>query len=432
MVRNQCKQPSVTLMIRAKINGKWGRFKAVYGKTGRVIPGLVIVENRELRCSDVAYELRFYKDGKPQYRPVGKNATDAEEQRRTLATRLSAKLLAKSAGVDIELDTDRKVLKQWASTFIEEQSAHLGSDQLQRTKYVIALFFEVCRKTYIDELSKSDIIGFLRHLSALPRYRSSRINPSQRAYAVWRRKKFPVKQTTIGARTIFTLYMKARKWLVDGGVNPKIFPPTPKYEEPEVTIYSPEQIKSLFATVKGNLRIGLNLMLKCGLRKKEVAFAYFSDVNFDNKTILVKGKPDRGFRVKTGAQRYVPVPDDLLEELRHWEAGHPGQELIIQTDRGFPELHLIMKLKRFVYVHGLCCGRCHHCRSGNAECEEWELHKFRRTYITGILRYVDLRTAQQYAGHTRISSTERYLRSASAAEGQSRVSRIDWTVPYYN
>jgi integrase len=59
------------------------------------------------------------------------------------------------------------------------------------------------------------------------------------------------------------------------------------------------------------------------------------------------------------------------------------------------------------------------------------LHKFRRTYLTGIVRHVDLRTAQQYAGHSRITSTERYLRSASAAEGQSRVSSIDWTVPFY-
>jgi integrase len=47
------------------------------------------------------------------------------------------------------------------------------------------------------------------------------------------------------------------------------------------------------------------------------------------------------------------------------------------------------------------------------------------------LRHVDLRTAQEYAGHTRISSTERYLRPASAPEGQRRVSSIDWTVSFY-
>jgi integrase len=160
-------------------------------------------------------------------------------------------------------------------------------------------------------------------------------------------------------------------------------------------------------------------------------FSYFADVNFDNKTILVRGKPEWGFKVKNRVQRHIPVPDDLLEELRQWEIDHPDQQLIIQTDRGLPDLYLMQQLKRFVHQHGLSCGRCHHCRSGYPGCEEWELHKFRRTYITGILRHVDLRTAQQYAGHSKITSTERYLRSASAAEGQSRVSSIDWTVPFY-
>lgn len=69
---------------------------------------------------------------------------------------------------------------------------------------------------------------------------------------------------------------------------------------------------------------------------------------------------------------------------------------------------------------------------GNPDCEQWELHKFRRTYITAICRNVDLRTAQSYAGHEKITSTERYLKSASAAEGQKRVSAIDFTKPFYD
>ena len=431
-MKNQYKQPTVTLMIRVKVNGKWSRCRAVYGKTGRVIPGLVVCEGRELKCSEVSYELRFYRDGKPHYLPVGKNAMDAEERRRALAMRLSAKLLARSVGVDIESDADRKSLKQWATTYIEHQSTLTGRGQVDQIKYVISLFFESCKKTYVDELSKSDLINFRGHLTALPLYRNARTKPSQRRIAVLRRRnRCPVKQETISARTVFNYSMHARKWLLEGGVDPKIFPPTPKYEEPEVTIYSPSQVKSLFALIKGNLRIALNLMLKCGLRRNEAVFSYFADVNFDNKTILVRGKPEWGFKVKNRVQRHIPVPDDLLEELRQWETDHPDQQLIIQTDRGLPDLYLMQQLKRFVHQHGLSCGRCHHCRSGYPGCEEWELHKFRRTYITGILRHVDLRTAQQYAGHSKITSTERYLRSASAAEGQSRVSSIDWTVPFY-
>ena len=87
---------------------------------------------------------------------------------------------------------------------------------------------------------------------------------------------------------------------------------------------------------------------------------------------------------------------------------------------------------RFVYLHGLRCGRCGHCRLSNPNCEEWEFHKFRRTYITAICPRVDLRTAQEYAGHARITSAERYLKTASAAAGQKRISAIDFTKPFYS
>ena len=430
-MKNQSKQPTVGLMIRTKVDGKWRRFKAVTGKRGRVIPGLVAREGREIQCSDVSYELRFYKDGTPHYMPAGKNAMDAEAQRRSLATRLNAKLIAKSVGADIELDTDRKSIKAWASTYVAELSVLVGGAQVSQAKYAIGLFLDSCKEKFVDQLRRANLISFLGDLEKLPLYRNQRTKPSQRRLAVSTRNRHPVKQATISARTIAAYYHKTKKWLLEGGADPKIFPSSPKFEEPEITIYSPSQIKSLLAIVKGNRRMALMLMLMCGLRRKEVAFAYFSDVNFESKTILVRGKPERGFKVKTRVQRYVPVPDVLLDELRQWEADHPGQQLIIQTVNGFPELSLNRQLKRFVYQHGLRCGRCDHCRSGNPNCEEWELHKFRRTYLTGIVRHVDLRTAQQYAGHSRITSTERYLRSASAAEGQSRVSSIDWTVPFY-
>jgi integrase len=172
-------------------------------------------------------------------------------------------------------------------------------------------------------------------------------------------------------------------------------------------------------------------MLKCGLRRKEVQFAEFSDIDFENKTFLVRGKPHFGYKVKNYVQRHVPIPDDLLEELRQWQLDHPAQNLIVPNGNDKPDPKLIRKLKRFVYLHGLRCGRCNHCVSGNPECEDWELHKFRRTYATALVRHVDLRTAQNYLGHKRITSTERYLRAASAADGQKKVSEIDFTKPFY-
>lgn len=181
----------------------------------------------------------------------------------------------------------------------------------------------------------------------------------------------------------------------DIGVDPKIFPEAPKFEEPEITIYSAEQMRILFSLVSGPLRIALSLKLRCSLRRKEVQFAEFSDIDFENKTFLVQGMPMFGFTAKNYVQRHVPIPDDLIEELMVWKRDHPMQRLIVPNSKGKPDASLIKTLKKFVYLHGLRCGRCNHCIEGNPECEDWELHKFRRTYATALVRAIDLRTAQK-------------------------------------
>jgi integrase len=405
------KQLSVTLMIRHKNEGKWSRTTVTYGRTGRVVPGLIILNGKELRLEDVAYELRYYANGQACYVPAGKNASDAEEMRRVLAAQLSAKAIAQAAGVAVVETPNRKRLRAWKQEYIDKKSVLVGDDQLKRIKYVIELFMESCSKTYLDELDQSDFINFLRLLSTVLAFRSARKAPSKRSNAVQRRRRLPTEHRPISKRTIFSYFISMRAWLCEGGVDRKIFPPPPKYEEVEVTIYTPQEIEAFFALVQGNLRIATSLMLKCGLRRKEVAYAYFSDINFENKTILVRGKPEFGFRVKNRIQRHVPVPDDLLDELRQWEQDHPGQMLITAGPKGRPELHLIQKLKRFAYLHGLRCGRCSHCRAGNPECEEWELHKFRRSYISprsyGMLTFALRRHTPGIQGSLQLNVTSK-------------------------
>lgn len=431
-MKHEHKQITVTLMIRAKINQKWRRLPVLYGRTGRVIPGRVIWDGKELVFDDATYEIRHYRGGKACYTPAGKNASTAEEKRRTLQMQLSARALAEAAGVVVAEPSQRKTIKAWAAEYIDSRSVLIEADQIKRIKYVVKLFSQSCSKTYLDEITSTDIINYLRALARTPAYQPARKTPSNRPQAVQIRRRLPSAPRMISPRTIFSYFISARAWLCEGGVDRKIFPPPPKYEEVEVTIYTPEEIDTFFSLAKDDLRIATSLMLKCGLRRREVAYAYFSDINFVDKTILVRGKPEFNFKVKNWMQRFVPIPDDLIEELRDWQQSQPRRKLIVQTANGRPELRMLRNLKRFVYLHGLRCGHCEHCLSGHPECEEWELHKFRRTYITAVCRHVDLRTAQEYAGHRRITSTERYLKAASAKEGQQRVSAIDWTKPYYS
>lgn len=64
---------------------------------------------------------------------------------------------------------------------------------------------------------------------------------------------------------------------------------------------------------------------------------------------------------------------------------------------------------------------------GYRGCDEFELHKFRRTCITTWLRSkIDPRTVMAYAGHADLETTLRYLRPATAQEQIAEVSEIKW------
>ena len=92
--------------------------------------------------------------------------------------------------------------------------------------------------------------------------------------------------------------------------------------------------------------MALNLALKCGLRKQEIMFLQFRDIIFDEKTLLVRGKPEYGFHVKDYEERYIPIPDGLLEDLRAWRTKYPERSLVVQTASGLPDRHLLAKLKQ--------------------------------------------------------------------------------------
>ena len=153
----------------------------------------------------------------------------------------------------------------------------------------------------------------------------------------------------------------------------------------------------------------------------------FKDINWEGNSLRVRSKPQYGFGVKTWEQRNVPVPSDFLEELKQRQEKRAGQSLILGTKNRMPNTKLLLSLKHLARRAGLNCGRCNSCLE-RKECQEYTLHRFRRTYITKMLRALkgDLRTVMAYAGHKDINSTMRYLVPESAEETQAVVNSIEW------
>jgi integrase len=139
-----------------------------------------------------------------------------------------------------------------------------------------------------------------------------------------------------------------------------------------------------------------------------------------------------GFRVKDSEQRELLLPDDLVVELKVWQESRPGKMLVLGTVNDRPNSVLLVSLKQLAEKAKLSCGRCEGCarlkepgyRGG---CMEFTLHRFRRTYLTALLRSgVDVRTVQRLAGHSDLESTLRYLRPASGPELQAKINAVQW------
>lgn len=157
-------------------------------------------------------------------------------------------------------------------------------------------------------------------------------------------------------------------WLRFAGMDKTILPPALKYEETLPTIYTSDEISTMFAEAGPYLKVAILLELKCGLRDQELMHLEFSDINFKEKTLRVQWKPRWNFRVKTHEQRFVSVPDDVLDELNAWKEQSSGKSLILGTKNGNPNTKLLFALKTLAQRAKLNCGRYEGCKSKRREC----------------------------------------------------------------
>lgn len=228
-------------------------------------------------------------------------------------------------------------------------------------------------------------------------------------------------------RTIANKLARLKSWLRFCKVPVDWMPASPKPEKGLPTIYNPDQLKAITEAADPYMRRVISLCLKLGLREQEAMYAEFSDVDLHLGEHLVQGKPAYKFVVKDKEARRVPVPSDLLAALKEWKATAKKGALILGTKTGKPNTHLLRTLKRLAKKAGLNCTVCDGCKGKLGECQEWTLHRFRRTYLTTLLRSgIDARTVQAYAGHSDITTTLKYLRPASTPEMRTKIDAVNW------
>jgi integrase len=187
----------------------------------------------------------------------------------------------------------------------------------------------------------------------------------------------------------------------------------PRYTEEEPEIYEQEELNALFNACDDQEQLWFRFFLMTGMREQEVMCAYWSDINLKHATVRVTHKPDRGWTPKAYKEREIPIPSNLVDSLKGLKAkANKACDLVFPTAGCNPKLNFLDDLKAVA-------------ERAKLEKDNFWLHKFRATFATRCLwAGVDLRTVQQWLGHSDMESTMRYLKPARNAAVREKVNQI--------
>ena len=310
-------------------------------------------------------------------------------------------------------------------TFVRERE-DLNPDSARRWRIELDLFKEQSGKVYLQELTREDVFTYRKWYKDHGR--------SDNTIALRTSSLF-----TFGLRfnVLFNLFTKnERKRLTlrtDGPVD-------------YYTGNDPYELKKFFAACDDEQRLRFMFFLHTGAREKEVSYAMFRDLDLTNRTFRIEEKTYDGkaVRIKNRKGRTVPIPQILADALTKWrdmpdirysplDGPRPkngDRQLVFTNGNGGPEGHFLYELKRIAFRAGLNCGNCatgsydgflqvipgteQSCKDAGC-CEQWTLHKFRRTWATFHLwNGVPITTLQAWIGHSDLTTLNRYVAHINA------------------
>ena len=378
----------------------WRRLPVTVGANNRIKHGYVLLNGLSTYCPEGRYEIRTYVDRKAVYKPAGTNAADAMAARDREANLTAAKGFAEAAGVKVAEEPGRKYLRKASLAFEDDAKQRGALESAEVNRHVTAEFIAVTGRTYVDEITRDDVFRFHKALRARGCSERTVSNKHKRLRSFFRYCKLDYAD---------------------------ILPPTPKYDATLPNTYAPEDRTKILKVADPYLRIAIELGLMCGLRDQEIQHLEWQDIRWEDSTLRVTSKPHWGFKIKDSEERDIPIPTALLEHLKERRKENPESRLVLATAAGSPNGKLLRSLKRLAKAAGLNCGVCEGCKSTLRECQQWTLHKLRRTYGTTLLRSgLDLSTVQKFMGHSDLASTMRYLQPATSAASQAAINAIAW------
>jgi integrase len=375
----------VNLTKRVQTPHGWRYCRVVLSANGRVKPDLVVVNGKQECHKEGAYYLEWREGSKRVRLSVGKDPADASARRQ----RKEAELNAVNNGVSVVPDGQHgnRSVAAAVAEFLDETKLTKKPKTLAAYSTALSYFVESCHKLNLEEIDRKDLLKFSAFL---------RDEKEQSPRSVYN--KFENVMTFLKANGIRGLVGK-NDW--------------PRYTEEEPEIYEQEELDRLFAKCDQEERLWYEFFLMTGEREQEVMYTYWSDVNFTASTVRVSHKPDRGWTPKAYKEREIPIPLKLVKSLRAWKAmSDKTCNLVFPTTGCKPKLDFLDGLKAVA-------------ERAKLDKENFWLHKFRATFATWSLwAGVDLRTVQQWLGHSDMESTMRYLKPSRSQHVRDKVNEI--------
>jgi integrase/recombinase XerD len=375
----------VNLTKRVQTPHGWRYCRVVLSANGRIKPDVVVVNGKEERHSEGAYYLEWREGSKRVRLSVGKDPADAGARRQ----RKEAELNALNHGVTVAPDgqNGHRSLAAAVTDFLDETK--LTKKPKTHSAYSTALnyFLESCPKLHVQDVERKDLLKFSAFL---------RDEKDQAPRSVYN--KFENVMTFLKAQGIRGLAGK-NDW--------------PRFVQEEPEVYEKEELDTLFEKCDAKERLWFEFFLMTGMREQEVMHCSWADINLARATVTVRYKPEYGFSPKNYREREIPIPAKLVTSLKvDKEKRDKICGLVFPTTGCRPKLDFLDTLKSVA-------------ERAKLDKEDFWLHKFRATFATWSLwAGVDLRTVQQWLGHSDMESTMRYLKPSRSQQVREKVNEI--------
>ena len=285
------KTPRVKLFIRVRLpNGSQRYVQPVMSNNHALRSLWGVVNGNNEHHPEGSYYLRYRprKGERRCWEALGQDATFALAAKARKEKELRVKAEADEVGLTVagEDGKPRVLLTDAIAEYLADTKAQKAHKTHNRRILTMKYFADSCRKAYLDQIDRRDLLDFRNYLK----------NHGQ------------------GDRSIFNHFQGAITFLRSQGIAGLISRNDwPTYTAKKVAAYSEAELKTLFDTASPEERLAFQFFLGSGAREQEVQYACWTDIDFRSKTFCVKEKTDLGFKPKDREEREVPLPDALRQ-----------------------------------------------------------------------------------------------------------------------